>query len=211
MDGILGLSLPTLTLAQLMQRLVALLAVLAVHGAVAAAIADRLGDPGPRHDGRRTPSPLPHLDVVGFVHGLFFAVVWMRPLDVDPGRLRGGWRGALAMTAGASAALAAVSALLLLARPWILPLLGDSASYAVGGILNAAADVAIVTAIVHLLPLPPFVGAAWAPWAGRLGAVWTGARLRWILVALVALASLTGVTPRAVDPIASAWRSLLGY
>lgn len=205
------MSVPTLTLAQLLQRIVAAVVVLGAHGWAAAVLADRLGDPGPRRDGRATPSSLAHLDVVGFVHALFFQVLWMRPIDVDPAELRGGWRGALAMTAGASFVLVALATALLLVRPFLLPLFGDSASFAVGSIVDATANLAVITAVVHLLPLPPFLGAAWAPWASRLEGVWTGSRLRWASVALLVLVSLLGVTRQGVGPLASAWRTWLGY
>lgn len=210
-DWIPSLSLPMLSLPQLLQRLVAALAVVGVHGFAAVLLAERLGDPGPRHDGRRTPSPTAHLDLIGLVHALFFRVVWMPRIDVDAGKLRGRWLGALAMTVGASAVLALFSAALLALRPVVLSLLSDSAALTVSGLLNATADLAIVAAVVHLLPLPPFVGAAWAPWALDPKSPWHGARVRWIAVAALALLSLTGLTARWVAPIAAAWRSLLGF
>ncbi|MFN2322554.1 MAG: hypothetical protein ABR510_06300 [Trueperaceae bacterium] len=211
MDWIPEVRLPILSLAQLLQRLVAALVVFGVHGWVAVALADRLGDPGPRQDGRRTPSPLAHLDVVGLVHALFFLVGWMPRIDVDAQKLRGRWLGALAMTVGASAGLAAFSALLLALRPLVLSALGDSTALTVSGLLNATADLAIVAAVVHLLPLQPFVGAAWAPWAAAPSSVWHGARLRWIVVGVLVVLSLVGLTGRWVAPIASGWRSLLGF
>ena len=154
-----------LSLAQLLQRLVAALVVVGVHGWVAVALADRLGDLGPRQDGRRTPSPLAHLDLVGLVHALFFRVGWLPRIDVDAQKLRGRWLGALAMTVGASAGLAVFSALLLALQPLVLSVLRNSTAITVSGLLNATADLAIVAAVVHLIPVPPFVGAVWAPWA----------------------------------------------
>lgn len=200
-----------LSLPQLLQRLVAALAVVGVHGWIAVALADRLGDPGPRQDGRRTPSPLAHLDLVGLVHALFFRVTWMPRIDVDAGKLRGGWLGGLAMTLGASAGLAGFSALLIALRPVTLSVLGDSAGLTVSALLNATADMAIIAAVVHLLPLPPFIGAAWAPWAGASSSFWHGARLRWIMVGALVLLSLMGFTARWVGPVVSGWRSLLGF
>lgn len=200
-----------LSLAQLLQRLVAALAVVGVHGWIAVALADRLGDPGPRQDGRRTPSPLAHLDLVALVHALFFRVGWMPRIDVDARKLRGGWLGALAMTVGASVGLAAFSAALLALRPLALSVLRDSAALTVSGLLNITADLAIVAAVVHLLPLPPFVGAAWAPWAVAPSSFWHGARLRWSVVGVLVVLSLLGLTGRWVAPIASGWRSLLGF
>lgn len=196
---------------QLLQRLVAALAVVGVHGWVAVALADRLGDPGPRQDGRRTPSPLAHLDLVGLVHALFFRLGWMPRIDVDARKLRGRWLGALAMTVGASLGLAAFSALLLALRPLALSVLRDSAALTVSGLFNATADLAIIAAVVHLVPLPPFVGAGWAPWAVEPSSLWHGARLRWFVVAGLAVLSVLGLTARWVAPIVSGWRGLLGF
>lgn len=200
-----------LSLAQLLQRLVAALVVVGVHGWLAVTLADRLGDSGPRQDGRRTPSPLAHLDFVGLVHAVFFRVSWMPRIDVDARKLRGGWWGALAMTVGASAGLVVLSVLALGLRPLALSALANSAAFTVSALLSATADLAIVAAVVHLLPLPPFVGASWAPWAVAPSSFWHGARMRWIVVGVLAVLSATGLTARWVAPIVSAWRSLLGY
>jgi hypothetical protein len=210
-DWLTDLRVPMLSLPQLLQRLVATLAVVGVHGWLAAALADRLGDPGPRQDGRRTLSPLAHLDLVGLVHALFFRLVWMPRIDVDASKLRGRWLGGLMMTVGASAGLALFSASLLALRPVALAALADSAGLTVSALLNATADFAIIAAAVHLLPLPPFVGAAWAPWAVAPASFWHGARVRWLAVAVLALLSLMGLTARWVGPIASGWRTLLGF
>lgn len=205
------LRLPMLSLPQLLQRLVAVLVVVGLHGWFAVALAERLGDPGPRQDGRRTASPLAHLDLVAVVHALFFRVPWMPRIDVDAANLRGRWLGALAMTIGASAGLAAVSAVLLAIRPFALSVLRDSAALNVSAMLGTTADLAIVAAVIHLVPVPPFVGAAWAPWAVASSSFWHGARMRWIVVGALVLVSLTGITGRWAAQIAAAWRSLLGF
>ena len=48
-----------------MLRLLAMVFIAAVHGIAVAGTAFALGDPGPRYDGRLTPNPLSHLDVLG--------------------------------------------------------------------------------------------------------------------------------------------------
>lgn len=211
MDWLPSLNLPLLSLPQILQRLVAALVVVGVHGWAVAWLAGRLGDPGPTYDGRRVPNPLVHLDLLGLVHALFFRLAWMPRVDADLGKLRGGWLGGLAVVVGSSAVLAVFSALLLFLRAQVPVLLRDSAALTVGGLMNAAVDVAIATAVIHLLPLPPFVGALWAPWAARTSAFWNGPTMRWIGVALVVLASLTGVTGRLLASLLPAWRGLLGF
>jgi hypothetical protein len=211
MDWLPHLSLPTLSLAQLLQRLVAAALVLGVHGWAAAVVAERLGDPGPRYDGRRTLNPLAHLDFAGLLHAIFFRVAWMPRLDVDPAKLRWGVGGGWLLTLGASLALALLSVVVLAVRSLAVGALQGSAALTISSILTATAEIAITTAVFHLLPLPPFVGAAWAPWGPRVAAAWKGVYLRYAGVALVAALSLAGVTDRWAGPLRQAWRALLGY
>jgi len=211
MDWLAHLSLPSLSLAQLLQRLVAAVLVLGVHGWAAAALAERLGDPGPRFDGRRTLNPLAHLDFAGLLHALFFRVAWMPRLEVDTGRLRWGIGGAWLLTLGSSLTLAVLSVVALGARAFAVGAIQGSAALAISSILVTTSEIAITTAVVHLLPLPPFVGAAWAPWAARIAPAWKSTYLRYAGVALVTLASLAGLTDRLAGPLRQAWRALLGY
>ena len=77
-----------LTLNQLVLRLVAMVAIAAVHGLAVAGAAVALGDPGPRHDGRFTLNPLAHLDLLGATSGVLFSVGWIKPVAIDPALLR---------------------------------------------------------------------------------------------------------------------------
>jgi len=210
-DLIPSLSLPVPSLPELLQRLVAASAVIGVHGLAVAALADALGDPGPRYDGRRRLNPLVHLDLFGLLHALFFRLPWTLRHDIDGSKLRGGLAGAVAVTLGASLALAALSALLYAVRPVVITTLGGTAALTANALLQVGADVAIVTAVVHLLPLPPFVGALWAPWGPRLGRRWHAPAVRYAGMALVGVASLAGLTDAVAGPIRQAWRVLLGY
>jgi hypothetical protein len=210
-DFLPALSLPTPSLAQLLQRVLAASIVIGVHGWAAARLAERLGDPGPRHDGRRRFNPLAHLDLLGLLHALFFRVTWMSPLGVDPPKLRGGLAGAFVLTIGASAALAILSALLVLLRPLTLTLLRDSAALTLSTLVTVTSEIAIVTAALHLLPLPPFVGAVWAPWGNRMATAWRSPVVRYVGIAALALASLTGLTDRLTNPIRQTWLAWLGF
>ncbi len=59
------------SLQQLVLRLLAMVFVAAVHGVAVAGAAVAMGDPGPRYDGRLTPNPLRHLDMLGTLAGVF--------------------------------------------------------------------------------------------------------------------------------------------
>lgn len=211
MDWIPSLELPALSLAQLLQRVAAALVVVGVHGWAAAWSANLLGDAGPRHDGRRSLTPLVHLDIVGIAHAAFFRVAWIPRIDVEPRKLRGKFMGALVMTLTASVALAALSALLLVVTPLTLTVLRGTTASTVASLLIATSEMAIVTAVFNVLPVPPFLGAAYAPWPGRLATLWRGDIVRWLFIVIVVLLSLTGVTARVGGPIRQAWRAWLGF
>jgi hypothetical protein len=210
MESIAGLSLPSLSLGQILQRGLAALVVIGFHGWALAFLAERLGDPGPRHDGRRRLNPLAHLDIVGLVHAVFFRFTWMPRLDVDVERLRGRWIGALVMIAAGSALLVVLSAAALLLRPLVVSVLRGSAALNVNSVMGSVADIALLTAVVHLLPLPPLAGEAWAPW-GRTFENWRDSRLRWVGVLILLSVSASGLTARYASSLLGAWRTLLGF
>lgn len=78
----LGLSWGLLYLA------LALLIALSFHEAAHAFMADRLGDPTAREQGRLTLNPLAHLHPLGTLLLLLVGLGWGRPVPVDAGRLR---------------------------------------------------------------------------------------------------------------------------
>lgn len=64
--------------------IIAILVALTVHEWAHAVVADRLGDPTPRQEGRLTLNPIAHLDPVGTL--LFFLVSfgWGKPVPINP-------------------------------------------------------------------------------------------------------------------------------
>ncbi len=63
---------------------VALLTAITIHEFAHALIADRLGDPTPRLQGRLTLNPLAHLDPIGTVLLLLVGFGWGKPVQFDP-------------------------------------------------------------------------------------------------------------------------------
>ena len=61
-----------------------LIIAITIHEFAHALIADRLGDPTPRAQGRLTLNPLAHLDPVGTVMLLLFRFGWGKPVIFDP-------------------------------------------------------------------------------------------------------------------------------
>jgi hypothetical protein len=205
------LDLPSLTVVQLLQRLAATLVVIGVYGWAVVFVADRLGDPGPRYDGRRTLNPLSHLDVIAFVFALFFRLTWVSRVDIDVTKLRRGPGGAVLVVMSGSAALALLSVLSLHLRPLLAGFLPADVAMAVSGVLNAVASIAIATAAANLLPFPPFAGAVLVLPGERARLVWNGPVVRWIGVAVVLALGVTGWLPSAVSQLDRGWRSLVGF
>ncbi len=68
--------------------LVGLFIAITVHEFAHAWMADKLGDPTPRLDGRVTLNPKAHIDPWGLVVLLFFGFGWGRPVQYDPYNLK---------------------------------------------------------------------------------------------------------------------------
>ena len=189
------------TLQQVLGRIVALLLIASVHGWALAFVAERLGDPGPRYDGRRTFDPFAHLDAVGALGIVIFGIGWIKPVAVDHAKLRFGPLGAFLLTLsglGAVLALAVVTALLrnplVTAAPGTLPLYGVV-------VLQAVSSLSVGFVLFNLVPVPPLTAAhvlrALSPAVGRVFD-------RYRLV-------FTGVVAAAVASGAAAWLMLPVY
>jgi Zn-dependent protease len=148
-----------LTLPGLVQRLVAYVFIVAVHGFAVAAVSVALGDRGPRYDGRLGVNPLTHLDLIGTASGVLFSVGWIKPIAIDPFALRPVRIGQAIVVAAGVAATLAGAIVLRLARPFILPLLPDTASQAAFALIEITGQLSVWFTLVNILPLPPLTGA----------------------------------------------------
>lgn len=73
---------------QLVLFIAALLVAITVHEFSHALLADRLGDPTPRLQGRLTLNPLAHLDPIGTLMLILVRFGWGKPVQFDPYNLR---------------------------------------------------------------------------------------------------------------------------
>ena len=147
-----------LTLQQVMLRIGAGLLIASVHGFAIAATACAMGDPGPRYDDRLTLNPLRHIDPIGGLLTVLFTVGWIRPVAVDPDRLRAGQTGLLAMVVGASCATIALAVLLRLMRAFVLNMLPDTAAATFFVFVETVGQLSVSFTVFNLLPLPPLSG-----------------------------------------------------
>jgi hypothetical protein len=203
------LALPLLSLPQVLTRLVAIVLVVSLHGWAVAWAANRLGEPGPRYDGRLTLNPLVHLDLVALVHAIFFRVVWMQSFTIDVGALRGGMLGRTALILGPALVLAGASAISLGIGSAAVTTIQGTAGIVAVQVLSTFADIAILSALASLLPVPPFVG-GWI-WPARVQRRLMTSRTYYVASGIVIVLSLLGVTGRLLGQVAIAWRSWLGY
>jgi Zn-dependent protease len=188
------------TLQQIVLRFCAMVLIVGIHGAVVAATACALGDPGPRYDERLRLSPLAHLDLLGFASGVLFGVGWIKPVAIDPAALRIGRIGLVVIVATAAIAILTFVVMLQLLRPLLLPFLGDTPSTLTFGLIETIGQLGIWFALINLFPAPPLTGShlltALIPAAGEF--------MRryhiYFALGLTALAA-TGIITRTLEPV----------
>lgn len=85
----------------LLALVISLVISLSFHELSHALVADRLGDPGPRRDGRISLNPLHHLDPAGTLMLFIVGFGWAKPVQVNPNRLSNGPTMGMATVAAA--------------------------------------------------------------------------------------------------------------
>jgi Zn-dependent protease len=146
------------TLSQLVMRGCAVLLVSTLHGAAMAAAACALGDQGPRHDGRLTLDPLRHVDGIGGLTALIFAVGWARWVVIDPSKLRHGRIDLVLVVIAGLAAIVLGALALRFIRPFLLPLLADTAAAAGFELIRTIIELGVNFAALSIVPIPPLAG-----------------------------------------------------
>lgn len=141
--------------------LLSLLIAIDVHEFAHAWMANELGDPTARYQGRLSLNPLVHLDPMGTMMILFsvfsrVGIGWGKPVPVNPVYLRKGPRVGMGLVSAAGplsnlvlAAILAVPIRLRLPLPW-----------SVVDLLLIVISVNISIALFNLLPIPPLDGAS---------------------------------------------------
>ena len=82
------MELSDFTLQSIAFRVLALLIIAGVHGAIIAGAAVFLGDKGPKYDGRLTIVPSNHIDLVGAISLVIFGLGWAKPMAIDAQQFR---------------------------------------------------------------------------------------------------------------------------
>ena len=147
-----------LSLQSLLFRVLALLLIAAAQGLALAGMAALLGDRGPKYDGRLTPSPAPHLDVIGGVAFVVFRMGWTKPVALDPAELRFGRPGLVLVALAGLGACAALGVVLELLRGPALTLLTGNLALGLAAFFEVASGLCLWFALFNILPIPPLTG-----------------------------------------------------
>lgn len=136
---------------------------LTIHEFAHGWVANWLGDPTARLQGRLTLNPLVHLDIIGTIAIVLIGFGWAKPVQVDARHLRNPRRDMIVIAAAGPASnlvLAALCAFLVQTIPWGQLLTQQSAwlLVPVARVVQTAVHVNVILALFNLLPVPPLDG-----------------------------------------------------
>jgi Zn-dependent protease len=126
----------------------ALLVAIDIHEFAHAWMADKLGDPTPRINGRLTLNPLAHLDPLGTLALFIFHIGWGKPVEIDPYNLRNPRRDAALISLAGPASNFLLAAALALLLHFLPP-----SQFLVNLIV-----LSVALGVFNLLPVPPLDG-----------------------------------------------------
>jgi Zn-dependent protease len=134
----------------------------AFHEFAHAWVADRLGDPTPRSQGRLTLNPIAHLDLFGTLMALLFRFGWAKPVMTNPQYYRGNKRRGHMMVALAGPIMNLFMAFVVMFL-WFLTMhwtQGSAWGSYIQPIFEATVFMNLGLGIFNLLPIPPLDGFA---------------------------------------------------
>lgn len=156
---------PLAFLQSLILKVPALLLAVTVHEVAHGLVADRLGDPTARLQGRLTLNPLPHIDPIGALAFVLAGFGWAKPVPVNAYNLRRpvrdmAWVALAGPASNLVVAFAGLVAFVLLRRMGAVPFVAEP----LGGILFFVYQFNLALAIFNLIPLPPLDGGHFLPY-----------------------------------------------
>jgi Zn-dependent protease len=202
------LSDPARFVQQLLLLIPAFLVAVTVHELAHGLVADGLGDPTARRQGRLTLNPLPHIDPLGAIAFLLAGFGWAKPVPVNAGNLRRpvrdmAWIAAAGPISNFAVAFVALLGLALVPRGAI-PFLGEP----LVGILAAVFRFNLVLGIFNLIPLPPLDGGHFLPYFLPRGSWSLLQQLEQYGPFLLLLLVMTGATRYIIGPVIGVMEAL---
>jgi Zn-dependent protease len=193
---------PIQLLGDLLLKIPALVLAVTLHEVAHGMVADRLGDPTARQQGRLTLNPLSHIDPLGALAFVLTGFGWARPVPVTAGNFRHPLRDmALVAAAGPAAnfvvAFVGLVALMVVSRSALLGRLAEP----IGGIFLWAFQFNLALGIFNLIPLPPLDGGHFLPFILPRGAARAVQALGQYGPILLLVLVFSGATQYVVGPL----------
>lgn len=177
-----------LSLQTILYRLLALLVVVGVHGLALAGLWRIFGVRQPQYDGRLTPNPLSHLDLLAVIPFLFCQIGWIRPMPsgtdkpVSASTVFVVALGSLALTLG-------FAMLLWIARPMIVGMITNvSAAAGFTAAIRIVLEMSTWFVLFNLLPIIPLTMGTVLNQIAKPAAEFLEKYSLWVRLALVGLA-----------------------
>jgi Zn-dependent protease len=195
------------------QRLVlqipALLLAVTVHEVSHGFVADRLGDPTARRQGRLTLNPLPHIDPLGALAFVLVGFGWAKPVPVNANNLKRPMRDMAVVAAAGplsnfALAFVALLALRLIGPHMETPFLADP----VLGVLQYIYLFNLGLGIFNLIPLPPLDGGHFLPYFLPRGSWTLLRRLEQYGPLILLLLLMSGASRYVMTPLLVAMNTL---
>lgn len=147
----------------IMSAVIVIFLTLPVHEFAHGFIADKLGDPTPRYQGRLTLNPIAHIDPIGALGILLFGIGWAKPVSVNARNFKNPKAG-MAVTALAGPVSNIIMAFISLVLMNLTVFLSLKAGFGGGVYLLVitffyyVANINVYLAVFNFIPVPPFDG-----------------------------------------------------
>ncbi|MCX7746624.1 MAG: site-2 protease family protein [Clostridia bacterium] len=133
-----------------------------VHEFSHAIVADRLGDPTPRNQGKLTLSPKEHIDPVGLILILFAGFGWAKPVETNPRNFRNPKRDSTLVSLAGPVSNLLIAILFGILLKIILAANIFDSTNSVGNNLILVFDrviwINVILFVFNLIPIPPLDG-----------------------------------------------------